>query len=1682
MRKFLPLIFGFAFLSLITSISSGLYASHAMGLDISYQCLGGNQYQFTLNFYRDCDGISAPNSVNINLSSASCGSNFNVNLPLFSGPVEVSPLCASQLSQSTCASPPCTVCLPGVEQYTYQGTFTFTQSCNDWLVSFEECCRNNAITNLSAPATQSLFVSASLDNSGGLCNSSPVFTSSPVPYACADQQFCYNHGAFDPDGDSLSYALVAPLDGPIPGIPIAYSSPALSATNPLFDTTGTVQFDPQTGSLCIIPTDTTPQQVVVIAVQVSEWRNGVVIGTTTRDIQIVVLPCINNQPLLNPDSLTNLSAGAVQLDSNSVEICPGVPFSFDIVAEDPNAFDNVTMVSNSGLVIPASNFVTSGNNPITGTFSWTPTIADVGFHNFTVTIQDDGCPILGSQIFNFDITVVPATATNPDTTYCAAGSPVTLNATGGTVFTWNTISGGPANLSCTNCQATDASPTGTVTLEVVSDLSPTCKNRDTVVVTVVPDFILDAGLDTTICRYGLANINVSATPGGAGFDPYTYSWSPTDSLSSTNSPNITANPIDSTAYVVTVRSDAGCVITDTVNVNIDGVAPQVVVPPADTVCEGAPISLSSVIFQDCGITTFACTGPQNIDTVGIGGFTSSDFGPFVLDPAFQFSNRKQYIFTATELNALGLVGGGRIDSIALDVVTPGDPLVGVEIRMGCVPFDCFPSDTFITGLSLVKNSFTWTPNAGWSGVALDNAYNWDGQSSLLVEICTDAQQAFGNPSTVTTDLYSCNVVNFLNNAFAGGVCSAVTGSPINQRPRFLFRSCEALPPTLTYSWSPPTFLDNSGIPNPTSTPTSTTTYTLNVTDGVCTGSDVVEVVASPVFSISMDNDTTLCLNQPFQTDVTVTPPGTYSFNWTPPSGVNTISSEDPIISAPDTTTYVLSVTSLENCTQTDSFVINIDGIAPIVRITGDDTICPPNAGGPPSSLNTIISQNCGLTSLACTGPVNTDAIEDPIGSSTSLYGPNFIFQGLNTTMRRQYIFTQTELDTMGLQPGMKISGIYLDYTTANDANTDVNIKMGCTTLDSFDASLGFIPGLDVVMTSTAIAPALGYTFFPFTNDYVWDGTSNLVIEICNSIPQTGASATAASDVRFHTVTGNIFRCLYANNFAGTDGCAIPTGDARTFFRPNVQFDFCEAQPTGLTYSWTPSTGLSNTTIPNPTASPSTSVTYNLVVDGGGTCTGGDQFTVAIDSTNFASSLVTPTVGCPSPVYQLNTTVSGPAFSPPLPSCGVNGTPCTQPLYSQQVGTGTDNASTFYSPFFTNVNNSRIQYLYRASDLQAAGISSGTITAIAINITNADSLDLDSMTISMGCTGLGNLSVAAGFQPTTPVLGPVPFNPINGFSLFTLANPFDWDGVNNIIVEFCNTNLLGGNASNVEYTTTTGHNGTLIAFGNGSPGCQLTGPLFLNAGFPNMQFTVCPTPPNPFAYSWAPTTGLDNASIDNPVYTDPDPSTSDTLTVLVTGPNCDILDTVIIPACILPLEYFILEGRQVEDEVHLDWTTLRETNVDHFIVRKKANNGTYGYLGEVQALGNTSGLTQYDLIDPAPVPGANTYQVTAVDLDGSSAESNEVTIIFTESSGLVSLYPNPTKESDGFYVEYFAAQEGQIEVSIVDLFGRTVSQGDYELADGFNKFSYSTNTLAQGNYFVRLKFDGKTEVQKLLIVE
>lgn len=402
-------------------------ASHNMGADLSYVCTGGNNYTFTLAFYRDCAGIAAPTTVTLNLNSASgCGTAQNVTMTQQSV-AEASPLCPAQIVNSTCNGGT----LQGVEVYTYTVSVTLSGPCTDWVASFSDCCRNGAITNSS---TGSIYVETMINNVAAPCNNSPTFATLPVPYICANQPFGYNHGTTDVDGDSLVFSLINPKESAT--LDITHNA-GFSATQPL-STTGAYNFDPATGQMNFTPDAT---QIGVVAILVEEYRNGVLIGTTMRDMEIVVISCTNNTPV--PGPVSNIVGGA--LNNNAFETCVGNTLSFDISCPDPDAGDVVSIVNNiaanlSGAVVTATN-----GNPATINVSWF--VNTINNQTFTINFNDGACPVAGQQTLGFIIKPVGVSFPAQDTVKCPNETTKQLQALAGSgTYSWSPA----ANLSDPN--------------------------------------------------------------------------------------------------------------------------------------------------------------------------------------------------------------------------------------------------------------------------------------------------------------------------------------------------------------------------------------------------------------------------------------------------------------------------------------------------------------------------------------------------------------------------------------------------------------------------------------------------------------------------------------------------------------------------------------------------------------------------------------------------------------------------------------------------------------------------------------------------------------------------------------------------------------------------------------------------------------------------------------------------------------------------------------------------------------------------------------------------------------------------------------------------------------------------------------------------------------------------------
>ena len=531
-------------------------ASHAMGADISYGCLGNGQYVVILKFFRDCSGISPASSYPIYYNSGQCGisSSMTVNLvsgPGITNPQDITPLCPGQ--SSSCGGGG----QYGVQQWVYTGTLTLPPGCgSDWVLSWGTCCRNYAITTLNSPGSQDFYVSATLNNTLPSCNTSPQFINPPVPFFCVGQDVHFNHGVVDSDGNDIEFFLVPCEQSGSTNVSYAGG---YSHSQPLSTLSG-VSLDQYTGEITFVPSQ---QQVGVICVEVREYdASHNQIGSVVRDMQVTVLNCSNDAPT---------ASGINGTASYSTTICVGEPLCFDVVNSDPNS-DNVATSSNVTDALSGATFTPAPVTPNgTSEVCWQPTTNDVGDHFFTITVQDDACPIPATNTYTYVITVDPnpnpSVNAGTDAEICA-GDVATLSASlngggGNPVVSWTWTPG--TGLGSPNSPTTTASPTSTTSYNIEVVYSDGCISNDQVTVTVHPDPAVSVFPENiVICPGTSATLTASSPDASATFD-----WG-----TGVPGATTTVSPLTTTTYTVTVTNTYGC--TSTASALVEVASP----PPA----------------------------------------------------------------------------------------------------------------------------------------------------------------------------------------------------------------------------------------------------------------------------------------------------------------------------------------------------------------------------------------------------------------------------------------------------------------------------------------------------------------------------------------------------------------------------------------------------------------------------------------------------------------------------------------------------------------------------------------------------------------------------------------------------------------------------------------------------------------------------------------------------------------------------------------------------------------------------------------------------------------------------------------------------------------------------------------------------------------------------------------------
>ncbi|WP_022825100.1 T9SS type A sorting domain-containing protein [Hymenobacter norwichensis] len=403
-------------------------ATHVLGGDISYTYIPGSasRYHITARLYaRDPAACgNCPDQVQAHLVFLRNGCSPTQSGSLF-------------LTITRNQTTPRTLGCPGsIAAYlvnTYETDVTLLPG--QWTISVVSENRAAGIRNLVNSGSSGSQISAFLDNSSGLTNSSPRFTSFTLPYVCSAQPYRYSFSTFEADGDSLVYESVQPVAGligsPDCGTPIAYAGyPAGQFQDPVNGQTASYlagqfttgfplpsfralngvavpQFDLNTANGDLLTTPIMQVGYYTVAVRVNEYRrlNGswTKIGSVTRDVIYLLLNGAGNR---NPSftGLTVAGASTSQPTDQAIAVAPGQTVSLTLTATDPDAGQTLQLSSDVATAVPGASFQTQGSNQ--GVLTWqVPATLPPGRYSLTVTAADNSCPIIGSEVRTINFVV-----------------------------------------------------------------------------------------------------------------------------------------------------------------------------------------------------------------------------------------------------------------------------------------------------------------------------------------------------------------------------------------------------------------------------------------------------------------------------------------------------------------------------------------------------------------------------------------------------------------------------------------------------------------------------------------------------------------------------------------------------------------------------------------------------------------------------------------------------------------------------------------------------------------------------------------------------------------------------------------------------------------------------------------------------------------------------------------------------------------------------------------------------------------------------------------------------------------------------------------------------------------------------------------------------------------------------
>ncbi len=463
------------------------------------------------------------------------------------------------------------------------------------------------------------------------------------------------------------------------------------------------------------------------------------------------------------------------------------------------------------------------------------------------------------------------------------------------------------------------------------------------------------------------------------------------------------------------------------------------------------------------------------DNIYVGGGTTASsiigYSPF----AYNWGGYKyQYIYKADELIAAGLTAG-PINSLALDVVTAGASRNDFTIYLGHTTQSA-ATTTHVSGTTMVYSNASQPVTVGSNQYTFATPFQWDGVSNVVVQFCWSNNN--GGVSSQSAEIryhvtpFNSLTVTYADNKTAAEILSTMTGS-----------------------------VGISG---------GTTVYAnrANIIFNPTCMSPRVEVVATvnPAPTLELSTNSLEICEGSNSTVVTVTT-GASDYDvyiWEPSTGVAGNATAGWTFNPTQTMTYKLIATQStgSQCRVEKNITVKVNPQVIFTPLEDEYVVC-----------------KDAVQELFYEEPSKTEVT---VGIATTLggdYDAVTAFMNRWTYSKQQYIYTKEELNALGFYQG-KIKGFSFNIASLGSGATNQNytIKIKDVENNVITSNTFVTDGFTTVYGPvTHTHTNSGWQNIMFTTPYIWDGQSNLLVEIY----QEGMNASYNAATYYSTSTSNV---------------------------------------------------------------------------------------------------------------------------------------------------------------------------------------------------------------------------------------------------------------------------------------------------------------------------------------------------------------------------------------------------------------------------------------------------------------------------------------------------------------------------------------------------------------------------------